>query len=1376
MVGKLWRSGARSAVLLLAVVLSISPAFGQQTLGTLNGTIADTSGAAIPGAEVSVTDSDIGVSRKAMTQSNGTFQIFNLPIGFYTVRASHEGFKTSEILKVTVQEARASTVSIALPVGEVSSSVQVTADPLLNATDATNGYTLDSVQIAQTPLATGSFTQLAVLSPGVSAELLGNLDTNSGLGNQPIWANGQRDTSNTFQINGVDATNLFNGKSSSGSSSQRYAFNIGQSAGIGGAAGVGTSVYGSNGNSLPSPPPEFLQELRVNTSLYDAQQGATSGAQIDASTMTGTNKLHGQLYGSFANNSLNAAPYFFKQQYLLGTEGVGAFPESLANPILHRWTTGGTAGGPIIKNKLFFFVAYQHRYNSDQSTGLSQLTVPSALTNDRSTAGLTAAATSWAGGTPFTGTISPIASQLLNATLPNGQFLIPSAQTNAPYAYSVPNVTLIGTSVLTADQATASIDYDVTHTDRLSFKYFYQNDPVNKPFGFSQTGGFPVTQNNGAQVFAIDNTLTIGSHINWEQRLGFDRMGSYSFYTQTVAGGNFGIDSPASPPAIANGLSSDLLPGLSLGEFATKSTVSPSVTTGPYSAFVNTGYYQNRINPSTNLIYARGRHTVTAGGGFSYTQLNIENNRQGHAEVKAKTFQSFLTGAAQSSNVLESTDSISGRNNADRYYRSNEIAGYVQDKWQALSNLTITAGVRYDYHGALTEKYGNLFNFDPSAYDVTGTVTSGFVVNNTGFVVAGNNKYDPTAGTSDSTLTGRQWGVSPKLGFAWSPKSFGNNKVVINGGAGIYYDRGELFTYLSQPAGSGNGGPFGVTESSPLSTYVTGNGKTLSNPFGTALTPTASGGTYVLPSANPGTIKNALQTVLGIGSSAPYGYSGAAHSKFGQNCSGVDNQEEYTDCPDALNFASYNKNNVLPYSVNYALNLQWQPRSDLAVTIGYAGNRGRHSVIPIPLNEPGLASSTNPIHGETGNYGFEVLNANNFQGFDYAPIAGEPWNSEDGGNTDFRVPFIGFSPNAASFETVGQSAYDALQVHVEKRLSHNFAGGLNYTWSHALDEQSDIGLFFTGNNPNNLRSSYASSDFDRTHVLTANFQAVLPNFAKPHTVLSYVENDWSLTGLGIVQSGQPYSLYEFYGAVGSAYFGDFPTLLNPVLPVKNPSTVKSTGLTGNSGSFRGTGGSYLPTIDPSQIAINYLAPGEKGVPVSTGNDPQDIYETDFAPGNQRNIFRQSMQKRLDLSLRKNFHVSDRITIQYNFDAYNVFNLTSLDVPQNQTQIRQNFACSATATAVKGDNCQADFVNYGQIATSNSVTDQQSALGNLDQKPIYNGAGKSISIPTTLAVGQGSCTAGTINSTSCPNNGANFGSVTNAIGGARAVIMGLHITY
>ncbi len=1379
-----WRTSVQFGLALLAVFFYTLPGLSQQTLGSLNGTVQDPSGAAVFGATVTVTNAAINISRSTITQRTGFFQIFNLPIGTYEVKLGHEGFETTTLSRIRIQEARATTVNVTLKIGEASESVEVVANPLLNATDATNGYTLDSAQIALTPLATGSFTQLAVLSPGVNAELLSNLDTNAGLGNQPIWANGQRDTSNTFQVNGVDVTNLFNGKSSSGMNSQRYNFNIGggstsstSSAGgssVGGEAPTGTSVYGSVGNSLPSPPPEFLQELRVNTSMYDAQQGATSGAQIDANTATGTNTWHGQFYGSFANNALNAAPFFFNQQYQLAQDGVGAFPASMANPQLHRWSSGATIGGPVLKNKVFIFFAYQHRYSSDAATGMSQMTVPTALSDDRSDAGLAAAGTSWNNGTPLSPGVDPIAASLLRAKLPDGSYLIPSAQSTSPIQFGVPNVTLLGTSLQTADQATAAMDFDLSKSDRLSMKYFYQTDPVSKPYGFSQTGGFPVNQDNGAQVAAIDNTISIGSRLNWEQRLGFARMGSYSSYTQTLTnpdgGSNFGIG--AGQIGYAPGL-----PGLLISSFAINSLASgmPALKVGPYSSFANMGFEQNRLNPSTNVIFAIGKHTIVAGGGYSYTQLNIDNNRTGIAQVKSGSFGNFISPNTakpvnvSSSSVLESIDPVSGRNNADRYYRSNELSAYLQDKWQVWPNLSLTGGVRFDYHGGMTEKYGNMFNFDPSLYDVTGDTTRGFQVNNAGFVIAGNNKYDPTSGVSDSTLSGRQWGVSPRLGFAWSPRKYKGN-IVIRGGAGMYYDRGELFSYLSQPAGSGNGGPFGVTESAPMASFVYGNGKTLSNPLGTALTSAA----YVPPSSDPGTIKTALQNQLNImtGQSASYG----------ANCGAIDNQEGYTDCTPTLNFGAYDKNNVLPYTINYTLNVQWQPRNDLAITIGYTGNRGRHSVVPIPLNEPGIATASSPIHGETSTYGFQVLNqnstvANKYGDLDYNSIAVEPWNTADGGNTDFRVPYVGYSPNAVLFKTVGNSAYDALETHVEKRLSHHFQTGASYTWSHSLDEQSDVGLFFTGTDPTNLRNSWASSDFDRTHVFSANFEVDSPKIAKDASVASYFVNDWHLTGVGILQSGEPYSLYEFYGAVGSVRFGDYPTLLNPVLGIKDPSHPK-TALTGNTGPFRTSGGGYIPAIDPTQISINYVAPGDEGVPVSTGSDPQDIYETEFAPTNQRNIFRQAMQKRLDVSIRKNLHIAGKVGLQYDLNVFNVTNTTSLDVPMDQGQIRQNSACSATATAA-GNNCAPGkyyYVNYGQVVTANNTTDQQSALSRLDQVPYTTGSGKSLVVPTLTPVGTGTCVAVYSINGNCPNNAANFGSVLGSIGGNRAFTMGIHINY
>ena len=189
-----WRSVARFVLVLLAISVCTLPGVAQQTLGSINGTVVDPSGAVVPGATVTATNAAIGVTRSTVSGGSGFYQIFNLPIGNYVVKVERDGFEITEVTGIEVQEASAKTVNVSLKVGKTSDSVEVTGNPLLNATDATNGYTLDASQVSISPLATGSFTQLAVLSPGVNAELLSNLDTNSGLGNQPIWANGQRDT------------------------------------------------------------------------------------------------------------------------------------------------------------------------------------------------------------------------------------------------------------------------------------------------------------------------------------------------------------------------------------------------------------------------------------------------------------------------------------------------------------------------------------------------------------------------------------------------------------------------------------------------------------------------------------------------------------------------------------------------------------------------------------------------------------------------------------------------------------------------------------------------------------------------------------------------------------------------------------------------------------------------------------------------------------------------------------------------------------------------------------------------------------------------------------------------------------------------------
>ena len=935
--------------LALLLVFSLSSA-AQQTLGGITGTVSDKSGSVLPETTVTVVADQTQLTRSMKANANGGYDFVNLPIGTYTITVSHDGFQTERLTAILVQANRTATLNVTLRVGQVGTTIDVEAAPIMNAVDTTNGYILETQQIENVPLPTGSFTGLAILSPGVSAEIPSGEGANAGLGNQPIWANGQRDTSNTFQLNGVDASNLFNGKSTSSVASARIVNNTG----IAGASSTTAEVLQSTaspylavGQALPTPAPETVQEVRVNTSMYDAQQGSTSGAHIDMSTVSGTNAIHGTLYGHRATDALNAAPYFYNQD-----------PNIPANdkvPQLHRYIAGGGIGGPLIKNKLFAYGSYQHVHVSDLEIGTSRTAVPFGLTNDRSpTALATIALNNWgtvinpvvaanAVGAAGPLNIDPIAFQMLNFKLPNGQYMIPSANPNFTPTTNFPeNAFLTQPAYFISDQANANLDYLATSKDTLSLKYYYQHDPSTAPFGFSSVEGFTQRLDAGSQVASITNTQSIRPNLSIAEVFGFIREKIYSTIGQPFAPADVGM----------NAFGSNVFPGITivddLGNFSSSNRydvfnagLNIGSTGASQGAF--TGIFQNRWMPSANAIWTHGKHTVTFGGSFSYTQLNARDRRTNSGMIGFTSFDNFLQGTPidYSADGFITTNFLQG--DANRYYRSRESGGYIQDKFQVRPNLSFSAGLRFDYHGGLTEKNGRIFNFDPSKYSYDPTSDT---ITSNGFIVAGNNPDFPTKGISDSTLTGRQWGLAPRLGLAWSPRKF-NDKLVVRAGWGLYYDRGELFTYLSPGFASGviAGGPFGVNQTPPwvnsqtCSPYGYSYCSSFEAPWGTSLGPAPSGNPadLVLPNAS------AVSTGLPL-----------------------------------FSFADYNRANKLPYTMNQTLDVQWQPRRDLAVEIGYVGNLGRHAVVPLPFNQAKIASPTSPIRGGTPfeqdyTYGYSIL-------------------------------------------------------------------------------------------------------------------------------------------------------------------------------------------------------------------------------------------------------------------------------------------------------------------------------------------------------------------------------------------------------------------
>jgi len=1231
----------------LCVTLAVSPnARAQQTLGGITGTVTDKTGGVLPDTVVTIVGDQTALTRTQKTNANGSYDFVNLPIGSYTLTFTHTGFQTQKIPSITVQADRTATLNPILAVGQIGTVVEVQAEPMMNAVDTTNGYILEKDQIDSVPLPTGSFTGLAILSPGVNAELPNGTGANAGLGNQPIWANGQRDTSNTFLLNGVDASNLFNGKSTSQVASARIVNNTG----IAGASSTTAEVIQSTaspylaiGEALPTPAPETVQEFSVNTSMYDAQQGSTSGAHIDMSTASGSNAFHGTVYGHRGTNWINAAPYFYKQD--------ANIPSSEKVPELHRYTAGAALGGPIIKDKLFAFVSYQHIHVSDLEIGTSRTAVPFGLTDDRSPAALAAVANNdgWGvpvngviganppGGTGPTFNIDPIAYALLNYKLPNGQYMIPSANPNFIPTVNFPeNVFITQPAYFISDQAVADFDYLATPKDTLSFKYYYQHDPSTAPFGFSAFEGFTQHLDAGSQVASITNTQTLRPNLSVTERFGFIREKVYST-----------IGQPFTPQALGiNAFGSSIFPGITIVDdmgnnaagnvnFVFNAGATLGMTAASQAAF--TGTFQNRWMPSGNVIWSHGKHTFTFGGSFSYTQLNARDDRTNTGTIGFLNFADFLTGTpiTYTADGFITTSFLQG--DANRYYRSNETGFYIQDKYQIRSNLSVSAGLRFDYHGGLKEKNGRIYNFDPSRYSYN--VGSDDIVSN-GLIIAGNNPLFPTKGVSDSTLTGRQWGLAPRVGLAWSPRKF-NDKVVVRAGWGLYYDRGELFAYLSPGFASGviAGGPFGVNQSPPwvnttaCSPYGYSNCSNFEAPWGPTLGPAPSGdpSKLVLPNAS------AITTGIPL-----------------------------------FSFADYNRANKLPYTMNQTLDIQWQPRHDLAIEIGYVGNLGRHEVVPLPFNQALIASPSHPLLkgspvGEQDyTYGYSIVTEPG--GFEPINLPnGQPYQETfEGGNVDLRVPYIGYSSESESYTAAGISAYNALQTHIEKRLSHGLRVGFSYTFSHSTDEQSAMGLFYNGNNPLNLRSGYGLSDFDRKHVMNFTYTYELPKFFSATSVKGRVADGWALSGLTVIQSGQPYSVVDYSGAVGSIFYGVNDGITNPIVPLNGCSPQQA--VTGASGTNAISGEPNTYALNANCFGIPLLAPGALGGAIPS-NDP---YETNFIDHGQRNIFRQSWQKRADLSLVKMTQVTEHTSLRYSFDVFNLTNTASFDIPIDDVSQNINF--------------------------------------------------------------------------------------------------------
>ena len=1200
-------SRTRFFLFLIALSALQAPLDAQIVLGNIAGTVTDAQNAVVPNVKVEIKNLDTNLLITAITQPNGSFQVPNLPIGNYSVSFSHEGFDTQIFNQIVVQGNRTTTVDAQLRVGQVATTIEVAGTPLRNEVDTTVGYVLDSLTIQNTPLGTGSFTQLAILSPGVNADFLPGTGSNAGLGNQNIWANGQRDTSNSFSMNGISTNNLFNGKSSSQVAESRFTANTGQFvlSHTGNESQTAMTPYNAIGQGMPTPAPETIDELRVNTSQYDSSQGGTSGAQISLITRSGGNQFHGQAYYYIQNSAFNAAPFFRNADPFIPASG------KVPSLIFNKY--GATVGGPVKHDKVFFFISYQGLRDHDGLSSQATDTVPQHLTDDRSPQALAAVANqdfpAVVGNNPITpAQIDPVALKLLQAKF-NGQYIIPSATVTDPnVAKQLGYNALVNgvPSIFQQDMANGNVDWNPSDKDRLSQKFFISENPNTNPFAQSNTIGFPQSLDAGSWLVSLNNTYVVKPNLTWEQRVGVVRQRASAQTAQALTPQDIGM----------NLFGSTNFPALEI--FRNDGALGNALFIGPRAGSVNSnnGVFQNRGDLSTAANWVAGRHSVYFGFSFNQTQLNVINGATQVATVEENDFPSFLIGAP-----VVSGFSYIYNGAGSRYYRASQIGAYAQDNIKVKSNLNVSLGVRYDFNGPFSEKYGNLSSFHPDAYRYDAATDT---ILNSGVVVAGNNATLGTKGVSDSTLTGRQWGIGPRVGIAWSPRFV--KGLTLRAGAGLYYDRGEYFSYLSPGfAPNGAGGPVGVTLALPFVTRVQGSGP-LSAPFGQAPPP---------PPNNP----NAITALL----------PNAAAIKKGTS---------------TYLFGGYDPSNTLPYTENWSFDVQYQPANSWLLSAGYVGNHGVHQVLPIPYNQPGIATASNPINGETSSYGFNM-------------VPSETLHTADGGNASLRVPYLGFNANSVFYKAIGVSTYNSLQLGLRKRLSSGLQITASYTWSHSLDEQSGLGLFFNGNDPTYPHLSYGNSAYDRTHVFITSYLYELPSPASNGSWTAAVVNGWQLSGLVTAQSGQPFNMFDFSGAVAGVYYGNAVNISDPIIGFQG-------GLSNSQVLLQGTTGvnPSKPYLDLSKLYIPAIPPGTSGVPAG------DTVETGWA-NTGRNVFRGPFQTRWDQSIAKTWRLTERVGIRYSAEFYNILNHPSFDVPSNSLSL---YSVSSGRVTVRAPSATAGFIN------------------------------------------------------------------------------------
>ncbi len=673
--------------------------------GAITGTVKDQTGAIVPNATVLLT-AQSGMTTQKTTGNDGSFTFPLLPAGTYSLSVEATGFSKAVLNDIKVDVTQTTTAPVVLQVGQTSSTVAVNAEAVqVNTANSTLGNVLPGGTLQSLPLATRNFTNLLALNANASSTLPNAAV--AGRGSSTVFVDGQRGTNNNLVINGIDANNL-----------------------------------GSNNfSSVSVPAPDTLEEFRVQTSLYDASEGKTSGGNINVLTKGGTPQYHGQVFEFFRNEDMNANSWFFNNA-------------GQPRPILRQNQFGGDFGGPVPKmGQTFFFGSYQGTYQTNgQSSAIS--TIFPVLPAVRSEANIEQAF----GLAP--GSLNPVALKLLNLPGQFNGYLIPSG-TGTPGTYG--NISVSVPLKFSEDQYNLNGDHNFGDKYHLALRYFHANAVTVNPLGGGATFGSGETDPNIDHTASLNLTQSYSARLVNETRVGFNRI-----YTAAIA------PDPATVSQIGmTRYNSSVFPGIPL--FLTNDL---SASFGGISTNNDQAAYNNTLDYSDTVAYTFGKHTIRIGFEGKQYQINLFNNFASRGFLVYNTFADILKG-----NILEE---FTGTGDTYRDFRAHDLSAFVQDDFKVTPRLTLNLGLRYDYLSPSTDTHDRLGNFDPSLLSPTALAQGGPGLQ-AGFILpAGANfgSIKGTPGVSDSTYTAtNNLNFAPRVGLAWDP--IGDGKTAIRAGMGF---------------------------------------------------------------------------------------------------------------------------------------------------------------------------------------------------------------------------------------------------------------------------------------------------------------------------------------------------------------------------------------------------------------------------------------------------------------------------------------------------------------------------------------------------------------------------------------------------------------